>query len=148
MATVVIKLFGLVRPRCAMFGEKDWQQLQVVRCMVTDLVLPVQIVAVPTVREPDGLAMSSRNQFLTREERSRAPALYASLQRISTGTSVAAERERLQAEGFSVDYLAIVDPETLRPAETGRIIAAARLGTVRLLDNLPTAFSSETPQQE
>lgn len=136
MATVVAKLFGLVRPAVAVFGEKDWQQLQVVRRMVADLLLPVEIVPVPTVREPDGLAMSSRNRFLTAEERARAPLLYASLRQVAAGAPVEVERAGLELAGFGVDYLAVVEADTLCLAVTGRVIVAARLGRVRLLDNL------------
>ncbi|MCL2427645.1 MAG: pantoate--beta-alanine ligase [Alphaproteobacteria bacterium] len=148
VATVVAKLFGQIRPDLAVFGEKDWQQLQVLRRMVADLWLPVRIVGVPTVREPDGLALSSRNRFLTAEERSRAPQLYAALTeaagRLAAGEAASAPlqsaRERLRGAGFGTDYLALVDGPTLQPlaeARTGaRLIAAARLGSVRLLDNV------------
>jgi pantoate--beta-alanine ligase len=143
MATVVAKLFGLVRPDIACFGEKDWQQLQVVRRMVADLALPLAILGVPTVREADGLAMSSRNRFLSTGERARAPLLHACLQEAaeqvrSRGEAALEEaRARLGAAGFGVDYLALVDGPTLRPSPDGnRIIAAARLGPIRLLDNL------------
>lgn len=151
MATVVAKLFGLVRPGIAVFGEKDWQQLQVVRRVVADLVLPVVIEPVATVREPDGLAMSSRNRFLTPAERILAPLLYQGLQRAAasgaTPAALEAERTTLSAAGFTVEYLAHVDPATLRPLQSpgeGRIIAAARLGTVRLLDNIGVASSDPT----
>ena len=148
VATVVARLFGQVRPDLACFGEKDWQQLQVVRRMVADLLLPVEIVGVPTVREPDGLAMSSRNRFLSAEERGRAPALHGALRgvadRLSAGTpagpALTAGRAALFAKGFDVDYLELVEGETLTPLpapETGsRLIAAARLGGIRLLDNI------------
>ncbi len=144
VATVVAKLFGLVRPTAAYFGEKDWQQLQVVRRMVADLLLPHRIVPVPTVREADGLAMSSRNRFLNAAERARAPMLHMEMKRVAGASR--AEREavraeavlRLAAAGFGVDYLALVGAETLRPDPDGtRLIAAARLGPIRLLDNIP-----------
>ncbi|MBN9563288.1 MAG: pantoate--beta-alanine ligase [Alphaproteobacteria bacterium] len=149
MATVVAKLFGQVRPDVAFFGEKDWQQLQVVTRMVADLHLPLRIVGVPTVREADGLALSSRNRFLSEAERRRAPNLYQALARtaqaIAAGGSAAellhAARAALAVDGFGVDYLALVDGPTLEPIATAqpraRLIAAARLGTVRLLDNIP-----------
>ncbi|WP_135467804.1 pantoate--beta-alanine ligase [Crenalkalicoccus roseus] len=146
VATVCAKLFLQTGAAVAVFGEKDWQQLQVIRRMVTDLDLPVRIVGCPTVREADGLALSSRNRFLSAEERARAPALHAVLRRVAgelaagalVEAALAAARTDLAAQGFAVDYLALVAPETLRPAATlpGRLIAAARLGSVRLLDNI------------
>ena len=148
VATVVARLFGQVRPDLACFGEKDWQQLQVVTRMAADLLLPVRIVGVPTVREPDGLAMSSRNRFLTDEERVRAPALYRALRAAAAGLvaekpaapMLEAARTALFADGFGVDYLDLVDGPSLTPLavprEGARLIAAARLGSVRLLDNL------------
>ncbi len=148
VATVVAKLFGQVRPDAGIFGEKDWQQLQVIRRMVTDLVLPVRVIGAPIVREPDGLAMSSRNRFLTEAERAQAPVLYTALNAIrdamARGTTAAdalqAGRENLPAPQFIVDYLALVDGETLVETDvvspSARLIAAARLGSVRLLDNI------------
>jgi pantoate--beta-alanine ligase len=150
VATVCAKLFGQVRPDRAYFGEKDWQQLQVVRRMVVDLLLGLEIVAVPTVREPDGLALSSRNRFLLPEERALAPRLYAALCQVAaalTGVDPAgplldAGRTQLQQSGFGVEYLALVDGATLQsltvPDAGARLIAAARLGNVRLLDNVGT----------
>ncbi len=148
MATVVAKLFGLVRPDLAFFGEKDWQQLQVVRRMVADLLLPVQVAAIPTVREPDGLAMSSRNRFLSPAERALAPALHRQLLATAAAlhagvpaeAALAAGEASLVADGLRVDYLTLVDGQTLRPTKAlagARLIAAARLGPVRLLDNVP-----------
>lgn len=154
MATVVAKLFGQVRPDVAFFGEKDWQQLQVVARMVADLHLPLRIVGVPTVREADGLALSSRNRFLSETERRVAPNLHRALtkaaQAIASGQPAAqplqAAHAALSGDGFGVDYLALVDGPTLEPiasAEAGaRLIAAARLGTVRLLDNVPVGQSA------
>ena len=147
MATVVAKLFGLARPDTAFFGEKDWQQLQVVRRMVTDLTLPVRIFGVETVREADGLAMSSRNRFLDTRQRAIAPLLFACLQQVAgdlrSGTpadaALKAGRARLEQGGLGVDYLALVDGTTLLPVSelaAGRLIAAVRLGPVRLLDNI------------
>lgn len=147
VATVCAKLFGQVRADRAYFGEKDWQQLQVVRRMATDLHLPLEIVGVPTVREPDGLAMSSRNRFLTAAERKLAPLLNVMLTRIAsalaTGVSardaLADGRRALGEAGFEVDYLALVDGATMRehpaPQPGSRLIAAARLGSIRLIDN-------------
>jgi pantoate--beta-alanine ligase len=148
VATVCAKLFGQVRPDRAYFGEKDWQQLQVIRRMVADLLLPLEIVGIHTVREPDGIAMSSRNRFLTPEQRDRAPILQATLQRLAAdlkcGQPAAPILQQASAEltaaGFEVNYLALVDGPTLQPIEAtapgARLIAAARLGTVRLLDNI------------
>jgi pantoate--beta-alanine ligase len=147
VATVVAKLFGQIRPHRAYFGEKDWQQIQVVRRMVADLLLPVEIIAVPTLRAADGLALSSRNQYLDAAQRAIAPELYRVLQRVAgqliagagIGQALADGRESLAAAGFALDYLALVDPETLAPAEEvtrgARLIVAAKLGAVRLLDN-------------
>src|ERR1700712_2018341 len=117
VATVCAKLFGQVRPDRVYFGEKDWQQLQVVTRMVSDLLLPLEIIGVETVREADGLAMSSRNRFLSAQERAVAPALYATLggavRAMVGGTAVAnalgAAGDALGAAGFGVDYLALVD---------------------------------------
>lgn len=148
VATVVAKLFGQVRPSRAYFGEKDWQQLQVVRRMVADLHLPVQVVGVPTVRAQDGLALSSRNQFLGPDDRARAPRLHGELTEaagaIAAGEPaaprLAVARDALARQGFAVDYLDLVDGPSLRPLPgarpAARLIAAARLGTVRLLDNV------------
>ena len=148
VATVCAKLFGQVRPDRAFFGEKDWQQLQVVKRMVVDLQLSLEIVPVPTVREPDGLAMSSRNRFLSASERALAPRLFSALvtaaERIHHGAAVEAVQSSaiglLHADGFAVEYLALVDGSTLVPIASvqadSRLIAAARLGAVRLLDNI------------
>jgi pantoate--beta-alanine ligase len=149
VATVCAKLFGQVRPDHAYFGEKDWQQLQVVRRMVADMHLPLEIIGVPTMREPDGLALSSRNRFLNERERAVAPLLYGAIsdaaEELARGREAAsalqAARGRLNQAGFRVDYVALVDGPTLRPLDepTGgaRLIAAARLGSVRLIDNIP-----------
>lgn len=148
VATVVAKLLGQVRPARAYFGEKDWQQLQVVRRMAADLHLPVEIVGVPTVRDADGLALSSRNRFLSGDERARAGRLYAAL--TETAALIAAgeparlhldaARDALAQGSFAVDYLDLVEGASMRPlagVQSGaRLIAAARLGTVRLLDNV------------
>jgi pantoate--beta-alanine ligase len=148
VATVCAKLFGQVRPDRAYFGEKDWQQLQVVHRMVADLHLPLEIIGVPTVREPDGLALSSRNRFLTEQERATAPLLYGVLnalaRALATGSqadaALADARAELSNAGFAIDYLALVDGVTMRTLQMvrpgSRLIAAARLGSVRLIDNL------------
>ncbi len=152
VATVCAKLFGQVGPSEAFFGEKDWQQLVVVRRMVTDLCLRLQITGIPTVREPDGLAMSSRNVRLTASERDRASLLptvlgacAARLQRGDDAALPETEAE-LVAAGFRVDYLALIDGETLAslpaPQAGSRLIVAARMGTVRLLDNMPVDAAS------
>jgi pantoate--beta-alanine ligase len=149
VATVVAKLFNLVQPDVAVFGEKDWQQLVIIRRMTADLDLPVEIIGVPTVREADGLAMSSRNGYLSAEERAIAPTLYATLQaaadrwRAGERDSAALEnvaKARLAAAGFRPDYVEIRRADDLqRPAPDDaelRIFAAAWLGRARLIDNL------------
>ncbi len=148
VATVVAKLLNQVRPALALFGEKDWQQLQVIRGVVEALFIPVRIEGVPTLRETDGLAMSSRNRFLTPQERRRAPALYRCLSRLAAAIAdgddldvcLVTAREDLRLQGFSLDYLALVDGHSLQTIPQSRpgarLLAAARLGSVRLLDNL------------
>jgi pantoate--beta-alanine ligase len=148
VATVCAKLFGQVRPDRAYFGEKDWQQLQVVKRMVADLLLPLEIIGIETVRETDGLAMSSRNRFLSAEERATAPALFSVLRtaaaRIAAGPDASKPLTdgvaQLTAAGFVVNYFALVDGSTLIPinqaAPGARLIAAAKFGSVRLLDNV------------
>ena len=149
VATVVAKLLSAVRPDFALFGEKDFQQLAVIRRMVVDLAIPVEIVGVPTVRETDGLALSSRNAYLAEEERGHAVALPRALQAaraaILSGTAVAEVLEEargaLLGRGFSkVDYVALVDAATLQPVDAPagemRLIAAAVIGSTRLIDNL------------
>jgi len=148
VATVCAKLFGQVRCDRAYFGEKDWQQLQVVKRMVADVHLPLEIVGVPTVRDPDGLALSSRNRFLTQQERARAPQLHAELVAIASALAdsgaaepvLSAARTRLADAGFEVDYLALVDGSSLRAISVrqpdARLVVAARLGSVRLIDNI------------
>ncbi len=148
VATVVAKLFGQMRPDAAFFGEKDWQQVQVVRRMVADLHLPVRIVPVPTIREADGLALSSRNRYLTCAERKLAPKLHAALKNVArdllAGKEPAATlhntRHELAGIGMVPDYVALVHAETLESLVTlqhpARLLAAVRLGHVRLLDNI------------
>jgi len=147
VATVVAKLFTQCMPDVAVFGEKDFQQLRVVTAMARDLDLPVKVVGAPTVREPDGLAMASRNVYLSPEERAAAPVLYRVLKlcagKIAAGRRIApilAEgRETLERAGFRLDYLEARDAETLRHPTKGRplrLLAAATLGRTRLIDNV------------
>ena len=154
VATVVAKLFNQVRPDAAYFGEKDFQQLVVIRRMVADLDFPIEIIGVPTQREDDGLALSSRNIYLAEDERSRAVALPRALgvaaRTIEKGGEAEAAletaRAALAAAGFTVDYVALVDSETLaeRPApdRPRRLLAAARMGSTRLIDNVEVAASA------
>jgi pantoate--beta-alanine ligase len=149
VATVVARLFNLVQPDVAVFGEKDYQQLAVIRRMVQDLCWPIDIDGVPTVREADGLAMSSRNRYLSAEERKLAPVLYQTLCEVAEQARVgqqscrALERQamkKLEVAGFNPGYVDIRHAETLRLVETGelpaRVLAAARLGKARLVDNV------------
>lgn len=149
VATIVTKLFNIVQPDIAVFGEKDFQQLLVIRQLVRDLNLPVEILGEPTVREGDGLALSSRNQHLTKEERQRAPALYAVLsdvrervllQNMSFSELEQAAIMQLEKQGFTPEYVAIRTSEHLQEPENYTdslvILAAARLGKTRLIDNL------------
>lgn len=148
VATVVTKLFNQVRPDTAYFGEKDFQQLAVIRRMVTDLDMGIEITGVPTQREDDGLAMSSRNIYLDEEERGKATALPRALgvaaRSIGRGDDAAAAledaRATLIAAGFTIDYVALADAETLSddpaPDRPRRLLAAARMGATRLIDNI------------
>ena len=149
VATVVCKLFTQVTPDFAVFGEKDYQQLKVVTRMARDLDLPLRVVGAPTVREKDGLAMSSRNVYLTADERAAAPALHRVLtlcaRKIAEGHSVATilseGREAIARAGFALDYLEARQAETLAPiasAQDGpvRLLVAAKLGKTRLIDNV------------
>ncbi|MEW7977901.1 MAG: pantoate--beta-alanine ligase [Candidatus Sedimenticola endophacoides] len=149
VATVVCKLFNLVQADVAVFGEKDFQQLMVIRRMVEDLCLPVEIEGLATVRDEDGLAMSSRNGYLTKSERATAPALYRTLQLIAVALSTgdrayreleASARSELERVGFTPDYFQIRRAEDLAEPTRGDrelvILAAARLGGTRLIDNL------------
>jgi pantoate--beta-alanine ligase len=143
VATVVAKLFNIVAPDRAYFGEKDAQQLAVIQKMVADLNIPVTIVPVPTVREPDGLAMSSRNQRLTPNQRKIAPVIYKAL--CEAEGSIQAALEMLSAAPeIQVEYFEAVDPKTFEPVEkmarSVRIVTAVRLGDVRLIDNLLLAI--------
>jgi len=150
VATVVLKLFQLLPANIAFFGQKDFQQTLVVRNMVRDLGVPIEVCVCPTVREADGLAMSSRNQYLSPDQRRRAPTLYRSLQmgeslirngESSVETIKQTMRHELMTAGFApIDYIAIVDPESLQEAETIQLpvalLIAARLGSTRLIDNV------------
>jgi pantoate--beta-alanine ligase len=149
VATVVAKLFIQCQPDVALFGEKDFQQLKVITRMVRDLDLPVEIIGAPTLREPDGLALSSRNLYLSKEERARARRLYEALcacakaLRASTAIETALQdaRKTLEAAGFVPDYVEARNAETLEPIASAkespvRLLVAARLGTTRLIDNI------------
>jgi pantoate--beta-alanine ligase len=147
--TVVAKLFGLVRPDVAVFGEKDYQQLVLVRRMVLDLSMGVEVVGAPTVREPDGLALSSRNRFLDAEQRVAATALGRALdaaqQNAGYGVQVALDEARteLREHLVDLDYLVVTDPglgalpDDVPPGTEARMLVAARVGTTRLIDNAP-----------
>lgn len=154
VATVVIKLLLQCAPDLAIFGEKDYQQLLVIRRMVRDLNIPVEIVGGPIVREKDGLALSSRNAYLSPAERKIAPLLHQIIAEIAAdlakgrGADDAAEagRFKLEAAGFRVNYVAVRDPETLKPlhgpVKQARVLAAAFLGKTRLIDNVPVLPTS------
>ena len=153
VATVVLKLLNSVQPDIAYFGEKDYQQLAIVRRLAEDACLPVEIASVETVREPDGLALSSRNVLLGRAERASAPVIFRALQRArrevesgqqDAGKVVALARQVLDKEPLlKLDYLEIVDPDTLAPVRSihgpVRIAAAAFFGSTRLIDNIHAA---------
>lgn len=152
--TVVAKLFGLVRPDVAIFGEKDYQQLALIRRMVTDLCLGIEIVGAPTDREDDGLARSSRNRYLDADQRQQAAtlsrALRAAQDRAAYGVPAArwAAMSVLRSEpGVELDYLALTTtgldelPDHPEPGTEGRILVAARVGTTRLIDNMPLMFN-------
>ena len=151
VTTVVAKLFNIVQPQVAVFGEKDFQQLRVVQQMTVDLNLPIRIQGVATQREADGLAMSSRNAYLSVEERSQAPLLYAQLQQAveqlragQAWDAIEAEGlRRLSAAGFVPDYFSLRNADDLQPRAQwqagdapARVLLAARLGNTRLIDNL------------
>jgi pantoate--beta-alanine ligase len=152
VASVVARLFSMVEPDFAVFGEKDYQQLQVIRRMVADLYLPVEVVTAPTVRAPDGLALSSRNVYLTEDEREVAPRLYAELLRVATAIDTDDEsakdlqaleteaRRNLRAAGFKIEYFTVRSANTLLMPSLSEselvVLAAARLGRTRLIDNV------------
>lgn len=151
VATVVTKLFNIVTPTHAFFGEKDYQQLCVIRRMVRDLNIPVEIIGMPIVREEDGLALSSRNAYLTPDQRAIAPKLYQALLNIvselegtrNTDDILSAACQAIKKAGFDkVDYLAFCDADTLLPKDKidhnpARLLVAAYLGKTRLIDNIP-----------
>jgi pantoate--beta-alanine ligase len=149
VATVVSKLFLQTTPDFAVFGEKDYQQLKVVTRMARDLDLPLRVIGAPTVRERDGLAMSSRNAYLSPDERKTAPLLHRVLKDTAAaiksgtpvGSAVAQGRSRIEQAGFKLDYLEARQAETLSPIESAkdgpiRLLVAARIGTTRLIDNI------------
>jgi pantoate--beta-alanine ligase len=153
--TVVAKLFGLVQPDLAVFGEKDYQQLVLIRRMVADLCLPLDVLGAETRREPDGLALSSRNRYLDEEQRRQAVALsrtlYAAVAAGHEGLDVALEAARAElraAYGVDLDYLVITDPDlgelpdVVPPGTPARVLVAARLGGTRLIDNLPLTLGA------
>lgn len=148
VATVVNKLFNMVQPDVALLGLKDYQQLQVIRHMVADLCMPIELVGIDTQREPSGLALSSRNGYLSADEKTRAPVLYQTLreagaalqQRCGIASVEAAAAQELAAAGFVLDYFNVCQADTLEPAQPQDhrlvILAAAWLGRTRLIDNL------------
>ncbi|UQR64845.1 pantoate--beta-alanine ligase [Bradyrhizobium sp. C-145] len=156
VATVVSKLFNMVQPDVAVFGQKDFQQCAVVRRMVIDLNLPIEIVTVPTIRETDGLAMSSRNRYLSEEERRRALAisrgLFAAVAKFQAGEREAKELLAIAKQHLEtvdrLQYLELVDADTLEPAEStlhrpAALCAAAYIGSTRLIDNILLAAGYE-----
>jgi pantoate--beta-alanine ligase len=149
VATIVAKLLIMAKPDVAIFGEKDYQQLAVIRQMARDLNLESEIVGAPTIRAADGLALSSRNVYLTPQERAKAPLLHAALERCraailqgaAVDTAVASARDALTEAGFAVDYVAARNAETLAPVSTRnegpiRLLVAAWIGKTRLIDNI------------
>ncbi len=155
VGTIVLKLLNIVAPTQAFFGEKDYQQLTLVRTICRQLDVPTEIIGVPTVRAADGLALSSRNQYLSADERKRAPELHRMLADVCAKLAVgertygaleAAGRERLMRAGFAVDYVAIRHAHSLaQPAPIERdlvVLAAARLGRTRLIDNLRPSYEA------
>ena len=150
VATVVTKLFNIVQPHVAVFGQKDAQQARVIQQMVADLNIPVRIVVAPTLREPDGLAMSSRNQYLSAAERLAAPCLYHALQlarQLYSGGTRDPERIRREMAALiegtgsaAIDYLELVDRRTFRPCATADdgtlVVLAVKIGRTRLIDNM------------
>ncbi|WP_022977125.1 pantoate--beta-alanine ligase [Nevskia ramosa] len=148
VATVVAILFNSVQPDVAVFGEKDWQQLQIVKRMVADLRMPADVVGYPTERAADGLALSSRNQYLTPAEREQAPGIHAALQAVAAGLRAgrddyaalcAEQMQRLEAAGFRPQYLEVRTPVLAQPTAGDKdfvVLVAAVLGTTRLIDNL------------
>ena len=150
--TVVAKLFGLVRPDVAVFGEKDYQQLVLIRHMSQALCLGVDVQGCPTVREADGLALSSRNAYLSPDEREQATALYRSLRAAAAAASdgpdavLAAAHRVVEDASMDVDYLALTDPDLGKPVpgQDARLLIAARVGKPRLIDNIPISLGRAT----
>jgi pantoate--beta-alanine ligase len=140
VCTVVLKLFHCVQPAAAVFGKKDYQQLVVVRRMVEELNLPIRIEAGETVREPDGLAMSSRNAYLSAAERAEAPRLYRLLKAVAAGMAPEEAQRELSSAGWQPDYVEVRQRRDLAPATGGEaervVLGAARLGGTRLIDNV------------
>jgi pantoate--beta-alanine ligase len=148
VATVVARLFNHVSPDVAVFGEKDYQQLLLIRRMTTDLGFPIDIVGAPTAREPDGLALSSRNQYLSPDERQQAGAIWRALQQTASAVAAGGDirqhtelaRLALEAQGFRPDYIEVRSDRDLQPARPDDrdlvVLAAAWLGRARLIDNL------------
>jgi len=151
--TVVAKLFGLVRPDVAVFGEKDYQQLVLIRQMAQALCLGVDVQGCPTVREADGLALSSRNAYLTPDEREQATALHRSLQAAAAAAAegpdavLGAAHRVVEEASIAVDYLALTDPDLGEPVpgQDARLLIAARVGKPRLIDNIGLQLGSGTP---
>jgi pantoate--beta-alanine ligase len=153
--TVVAKLFGLVRPDVAVFGQKDYQQLALIRRMVADLCLGVEVVGAETVRDPDGLALSSRNRYLVPEQRAAAAVLNRALRAAQAEASYGAEAalgaaraELRTTPGVDLDYLVITAPDLGEaPAVgAGRVLIAARVGSTRLIDNMPITIGATSPE--
>ncbi len=158
VTTIVTKFFNIIQPDIALFGEKDYQQLLIIRRATKDLCIPVTILSVPTVREHDGLAMSSRNSYLSTNERENAPVLYKTLKQIKkeleTGEHNYAILERnaistLKAAGFTPDYFSVCRADNLAPAlptdNNLIVLAAARLGQTRLIDNISVTITPAKP---
>jgi pantoate--beta-alanine ligase len=161
VATIVVKLLNVVRPDVAFFGEKDYQQLRVIEDVVAELDMPVTVVACPTIRESDGLAMSSRNAYLSAEERETARALSSALEAAAecvvwgerdVGPVESAMADTLAIPSLDVEYAVVVDSSTLEPVEAirgeARALIAARVGQTRLIDNAPLAISTDPATHE
>ncbi|BCV67681.1 pantothenate synthetase [Shewanella carassii] len=148
VATIVCKLFNIVQPDIALFGRKDYQQLQVIKTMVSDLSLPIEVIGVETVREDSGLALSSRNGYLTEAEKARAPKLKAAMDKLAEAIVLGQDidqavndaKEFLRAAGLEPDYLEVREASSLKPVSSDDkslvILAAAYLGKARLIDNM------------
>ncbi len=160
VATVVTKLLDQCAPDFAVFGEKDYQQLLIIKRLVRDLDLEVAIIAGPIIREGDGLALSSRNAYLAPAERKTAPLLFQTISEVASGLAqgrgcddaAEAGRFKLEAAGFRVDYVAVRDPDTLAPLSgplkaPARVLAAAYLGKTRLIDNVPVPLAARASRK-